>query len=482
MRRRRLVALVGITALSLGLRLFRLDADSFWHDEFLTWTNIEAPWSQLVPHVIKAEFIPPLYFAVLKIWSGIAGDGEFALRVPSVFFGTWTVFLLGRFVWRLAGPAAGCLASLLLAISPFHVYYSQEARPYALFALLILSTTMVLGRALEKQAKPAWNVYVALASLACYTHYFTVYFLAAQSLVVALFCIRQQKWRLGLSWVIAMAKVGFLYTPWIPCIFQHVWRNGDWLGTWLGTMYPLQQLETVGRTVLLHYYYGLLSDAFLLGVVLAIAAGLLLGFSKSTPGNEAWAFRLLVAMVLGPLMLAWLVSQFRPSLYPRYVIPILPPAMGMIAVSSWAWRRFGLRYAVGGFFACCLTVALADQMSHQHRPDMRGLAEHLAKNLQPGDGVYLEPWWEIHGLNYYMRDQAPPMVNYYVDASNKPGEVLDKRIARFKRIWHVKVYADPYGVEHMLDQRFSFQIVEPRYWRISIKIYTVSDAVNRSAK
>jgi len=171
--------LAGITLLALGLRLYRLDAQSIWLDEAICWRETQASWSNFLDTFFENECNPPLFFALMKLWTGAAGDGPMAMRLPAALFGTLTIPLLGAFVWRLAGPGAGCYAALLLAVSPFHIDFSQEARPYTLLPLLVLAATAALAWALETGGKKRWALYAFCALLASYTHYFTVHFLAA---------------------------------------------------------------------------------------------------------------------------------------------------------------------------------------------------------------------------------------------------------------------------------------------------------------
>lgn len=124
-----LLATITLTALFLGL--YRYNADSLWFDESLTCNHTRASWSGFLNSVVAAEQMPPLYFVLMKLWTGLAGDSEFALRLPSLLCGVLTVPLLGWFLWRLEGPEVGCMGALLLACSPFHIWYSQEARAYA---------------------------------------------------------------------------------------------------------------------------------------------------------------------------------------------------------------------------------------------------------------------------------------------------------------------------------------------------------------
>ncbi|HID28697.1 MAG TPA: hypothetical protein EYP19_01685, partial [Desulfobacterales bacterium] len=121
------IGLLLITLLALALRLYRLDGQSFWADEMSSLVSAAKPVPRLL-HDISNEIHPPGYHLTLKAWVGIFGIGEAGVRSLSVFFGLALVlltYLIGR---RISGEWAGLVAAFLAAISPFQVYYSQEAR------------------------------------------------------------------------------------------------------------------------------------------------------------------------------------------------------------------------------------------------------------------------------------------------------------------------------------------------------------------
>lgn len=125
------------------LRLFHLGTQSLWVDEAFTWTSagLGTPihWSDLVDNVHG-----PLYSLLLHAFCGLAGDSEWALRLPSALFGVATVPAMAWLAAEWLGPAAAVPAAWLAATSPFLVWYSQEARNYALLILCVCVATAAL--------------------------------------------------------------------------------------------------------------------------------------------------------------------------------------------------------------------------------------------------------------------------------------------------------------------------------------------------
>src|SRR3954453_11509327 len=149
----------GLTLGGAALRFATLGIQSYHHDEIVTATRIlPGNFKQAMEAVGSSESAPPLYYALAWLWTQLTGTGEFGLRSISALAGIATIpvaHLLAtalttpptglkpepgsgfRPVGRGRGPGrVGVVAAALVAVNPMLVWYSQEARGYALFALL----------------------------------------------------------------------------------------------------------------------------------------------------------------------------------------------------------------------------------------------------------------------------------------------------------------------------------------------------------
>ena len=199
------------------LRLYRLDALSLWVDEGNTVFDARLPWPALMGANGPFEPHPPLYFMLVKLMSVVAPE-MLAGRLVSLLAGVGTIgalYLLGA---RLAGPRAGLLAALTLALAPLHIWYSQEARPYALTALLVCASYLALLRLLERPGWPRLLGYAAVSALALYTEYSAVFALAPQLALVAIRARRRAR-AAGLA-MLGGAAAGLAFAPWLPQLLQ----------------------------------------------------------------------------------------------------------------------------------------------------------------------------------------------------------------------------------------------------------------------
>src|SRR3989338_6616149 len=189
-----------ILLIGLLLRLINLN-QSFWLDEAAQVIESSRPFFQQFD--LAADFHPPLYHLLLHFWLKI-GRSEIWIRFLSVILGfscLWYVYKLAKLKFK-EGPSL--TAALLLAVSAYHVYYSQEARPYILFSLLSLVSTYYL-------LKKNYAVFTAALIASLYSSYFTPLLLFGQGLAV--FFQKKKDLRLFIrSAVISL----FFFLPWLP--------------------------------------------------------------------------------------------------------------------------------------------------------------------------------------------------------------------------------------------------------------------------
>ena len=129
---------------AFALRLCRLDHQEIWGDEAHSAYVASLPLLSAVSP--RTETNPPLYHFLLYFWVGLTGFSVFALRFLSLVLGVLTVPLVYRLARLAFGEMVGLLAALLCAISPFQVYYSQEARMYALATFFTTLSMLLLAR------------------------------------------------------------------------------------------------------------------------------------------------------------------------------------------------------------------------------------------------------------------------------------------------------------------------------------------------
>lgn len=161
---------VGSIVLAALIRFQGLGWESLWGDEAATLGQASKP---TLHDVIYDGFggDPPLYQILLHEWFKAFGSSDIAARIPAAVFGVVcviAVYFAGR---SLVGSQLGALGALILAIMPYHIWYSQQVRSYSLFSIAGLGTFYFLHRATTTNRRADWLCLGAAAALLIHVHY-----------------------------------------------------------------------------------------------------------------------------------------------------------------------------------------------------------------------------------------------------------------------------------------------------------------------
>ncbi len=435
------VAIMAILLLAFGLRLFAIDRQDIWGDEaFSIWLS-----SQPLPQVIAggADTHPPLYPLSLYLWLRLAGSSPLAVRFLSAFIGTLTVAVVYPLGRHLFGRRAGWLATLLAAVSPVLVYYSQETRMYGLVTLLATASVYWAMRAERGSILP----YLFTTLAAAYTHYYAFFVVIAENLAIVPALFRRRRPGLG-RWLAAQGVMALAYLPWIAVQTGFLQgkasaRFAEWdLST---------ALRIVGETVRA-FSAGLAlpsTAAWAIAAVFltALLAGLLAVLRRPnsprpwSPGEGG----LIVACLLVPLFLAWAVNPIMPFFYPRYLLLIAPIFYLLAAwgVSAWGglqrpWSAVGAVLLLAGSAWGLYGYYTDDAYLKGHYGQMMAYVQAQAR---PGDALILanqlqRPLFEYYrpqGLDAYFF----PRQGILLEDPRTAGE-LEAIAARHPRLWLVR--------------------------------------------
>ena len=226
------IALLGIVLVGAFLRVFHLTAESIWLDEAFSVSISRLS----VPQIVQAaapDVHPPLYYFLLHYWMMVFGTSESAVRLPSVLFGVLAIpmiYLVGR---QLFNKEAGLVGALILALSSFNIYYSQEIRMYSLMVLLALLSMYFFWRFLQQSNLVSSVGYVLSTTLLMYTHNYGWFVVIAQNIyVVTLLLLSKNRAYKLKHWVALQAINLALFVPWMAVLIAQILRR-EAMVTWL---------------------------------------------------------------------------------------------------------------------------------------------------------------------------------------------------------------------------------------------------------
>ena len=373
-----------VLLLAAALRAGAIGRESLSYDESLTVATARVPDGQVLGSVVSHENLPPGYFLLINRWAHRFGTSDVSLRLPSAICGVLAVAAMCSLGQRLApagvGRATGLGAGLLLAVSRYHVAYSQQARPYSLEFLLCVLSCDLFARVAEGRRERRWAaIYVVVSAAALWAQPFAGLVLAAQGLfaVATRRAVRQT--------LLLQAAALLLYWPWLAHLARAYETGQPWM--------PVPSV----RFTLVRY-----ADT---GPILVVL-GLL-----SVAG--VWQMRrrpavLLAALVaVPPVWVPILLSTPNHVLFiPRYGIAALIGIIWLVAIGASGAGRF---LGAGLLLAACLLAApnLAHDLRRgttaEYRPDVKAAAAVVEAAARPGDSICVTDGQQANVFAVYAR-------------------------------------------------------------------------------
>lgn len=492
-----------------ALRLYRLGANSLWYDETVSLLLARAELYELLRHT-AGDVHPPLYYLLLHVWGRLAGWSEFSAAFFSLWFGT----LLIALVYRVARECTrvrlvALLAALLLALSPYNIWYSQEVRMYTVGAALGLLSVYFLRRMLarEKIFSRDFFAYVIFTVLGFYTLYYFIFLVVFQWLwfVGRVFQIENRKPKIA-SFLVSQLALVLFFLPWLPIAFRQAtdppvppWREFIPL--------PRVLLETWSALVL-----GQSVDPFVfapLTLLLLIPIGILLWRTwKSAIYNPQSAIRnpvspwFLFGYTFVPLAAIYLFSLWKPLYHVRYMFTYSPAfyilgAWALVDLTRRVTNRARVRggaspkilAGVGALLALVwLALTIFSLNNFWHNPqyakdDLRGAVNYIAEHWRPGDIIIVNAGYAYPALAYYFPEPLErvrltdypttrpsdhpivlmtgsiggsenlgwrdPQSDFYATTAEETRAALDRVLENSARVWMLRIYdtvVDPNGV------------------------------------
>jgi len=506
--------LAGTLLAAFALRIWLLGAQNIWWDEGLAIWAARQGWARMTLWT-ASDVHPPIYFWLLKAWVSLAGESEFAARFISLACAMVTVaatYPLGRI---LLGKRVAALATVLLAFSRFHVWWSQEMRMYivaTMWGVLSLYTLLRWLRAegwlwSERGARHRAPLveaafYVATTAAGLYTLYLFVTIILIENLFVLylLFSLRRKgRPRFLPRWVLAQLVTLALFVPWLVLAFTHM-RSWSVATPFDFTVFLrlYATLLTLGISTYIERYTWLVAPFF---AIIALAGawvgtrlrrevrgsahsqgeGLPTDDAWELPGGEGSGTRIAsMALLLGlflvvPSLVVYVLTRpralfYAPRVEARYLILFAPAFMLLLAWSLALLRRWmrwlGLLALI--FVAVVFLWTLPAHYAGRYlRDEYQTMVRIIAAYAEPGDAVVLVsgsryaifdyyygrlPDGPVRPPEYYLPQRAPQVTAETVESELAP------LVVEHPRLWLAQVGAlleDPQGlVAKWLDDRY----------------------------
>jgi 4-amino-4-deoxy-L-arabinose transferase-like glycosyltransferase len=375
-RRTETILLAAILLLAAGLRLYGLGRESLWFDEAASVRIVRQDFATMFASIKDDERIPPLHYLILHAWVRVLGHAEWSVRLPSALAGIGAVWVLHALTKRLFGVAPALVAALLLAVAPFQIQYSQEARSYSLMLLLSLASCLLFVRLLDtEKPKPSLDAsYILASAAALYSHLYALFTLIAQGIAYTAAWLSADKPLLGFRrWVVTQIGVIALFLWWLPTTVR--WARSVGSGFWVEPM-TVRDLFTTYAT----YAGGTGAVMFLL----ALAAIGVIAQRHSLRGVT-----LMLSLATLPVVVPIVVSILtKPTFTPRYGI-VAPAAL--YALAGCGVAALGNRIVQVVVALSLAGLSVQGLRAIPDKPDWRGTVAHVETVVRPGDYIAMTP-------------------------------------------------------------------------------------------
>jgi mannosyltransferase len=369
-------ALAGLGFL-LGLSAYVRTRDlgaSLWIDEGISAGIASHPAGE-IPVLLRQDGSPPAYYLLLHAWTEIAGTGEAALRAPSLLFGLLTIPLALWAGRSLFGREAGWICAAGAAVVPFLTTYAQEARMYALVALLSVAATAAFLHAFAFRRRRYVPAFAVVLALLLYTHYWAL-FLALGTLAalaaVAVAAPRAQRKQLVFDGTAAVGGAMLAFAPWLPTLAFQVRHTG---APWSNPPPPVA-----------------------LAAALALVAAAAVVGKLGAAGPESSALRALAVLAGVTLAAGWVSATLEPAWASRYLAVLVGP---LLLLGGAVLARLG---PLGIVAAVAVLCAWLVDVGPGAKSNVAGASAALSARLEPGDLVVSTQPEQVPVLAHYLPD------------------------------------------------------------------------------
>lgn len=431
-KHRRKILIFLILCLGISLRFYNLGKQSLWFDEAITYFRAVLGFTEIIKNSYGWDVHPPTYYLIISFIIQL-GNSEFLLRLFSALCGIAALPLFYSLTNSILGKRHAITATLFLALSVFHIRYSQEARVYSLFFLTSLISFMFFYKAMLYQHKKDWLVWAGISILNFYVHYFSLILLTSQIVLYLLYLIfmgkkqiKQHKWFI---WAFLLILIGHL--PQFFFFFRQTAAKLNASNSYPHAIPPLYFLLIFGKNLInpVDLPSLFLNRNIKYFIALFIILGIVAGWNKHKK-----QFLINILIIIISLLLSWISSFFIyfGSGY-RYLIFLIIPylllltlsvsSLSSVIVNMWTIIFIKAKgksvknlqkYSYTGLLIILVAVNLYTIIYYfkiQQKPDWQKGIYRLKEYNSENTTLISIPEWGDYAIRYYLKQLSYEKIN-----------------------------------------------------------------------
>jgi hypothetical protein len=453
--------LIGILVLASIIRFYHLDYQSVWIDEIHTLNEANPAFSlsELYSAVLSSDPHPPLYFIFMHYVFLIFGYTTFVLRAFSAIVGIASVlgiYYLGKEVFN---KKAGVYAAILLTINYFHLTYSQEGRMYALLFLATVLSFYFLVKMIKNLTLKSAVIYTLFSVLMIYCHFFALFTLVSQYLILFFFILRPYK-ATGKKMLGYCMATGFatllLYLPTYSIFKKGAERSSIWIDMPTMDVYTQIFKDFFGQSEIVLFFIIILILTFFLHLFKEKGSETF----YVDPDKDKLTFAFLILFTwIGITLLLPLIRSYTalPMLINRYFISIIPAILIVVSIGLYYIRNQVVRYLILGVivvFSFTDIILVKKYYNTITKTQFREVSNYLINNNNNNDPVVSNLGWYFP---YFLNN-----TNVKTTIVDKPlvalvNEMMSDSIEKFP-FWYIDAHSRalevPENIKTYLDKNF----------------------------
>ncbi len=390
---------------------------SLWHDEAFSVLMLRYPWHEMF-YRLGLDVHPPMYYIALRLWHYVFGDSMLSLRGFSIFFGTLTIPAGYLFIKQaFQSQKVALWAAFLLAISPFELTFSSDARMYTFGGFFAIMAAYFLIKALRSEKCQYYLGFAISTAIIILTHYYLLFTAAAMGLyaLIYLFKTYRLQFKKYLPLVLSYILVFAAFAPWLKTF---LWQLGSVTGSyWIPDMTRWSIPSTLW-SILIGFANDTSKSSTQIWLVVTTLFTLyfLFRFIRKNQQTEKWLVVLLIILPFVGSALFYLKSitcvhtigslscHGRSVYQDRYFL--YAALFYTMAFAAWLSQ---IKYKKIGYGLLIIYTILNIAAIHNNwkglnlpeHPGMNGAAKFLGANVEPGQNIFLGTSFEFFNYKYY---------------------------------------------------------------------------------
>ncbi len=412
MEKKWLIILLSIICIGSFLRIYKLANQSFWIDEATAiQKSRELPSLDNLESWVIHWMSPPFYNLQLHFWILLFGENEFAVRSLSVVFGVLTILLVYIVGVDLFNKKTALFSALVMAISPCHIGFCQDAKIYAVLSFLGLLSVYLCYKTLFSKKRLYWLIYFLITTLMLYTHNWAVFLLISENIFFLLIKKRRSNTN---KYLLSQLFIGLCYLPWLPFLFRQTTSLRMYVTVPLTNIYTIPMLLSVYSGKIIHLGESLYNVGPFPSVIGVSLYGLLFFLGLSVDGQKQiskyyfWKSKetlLLASCFFLTLGIPFLYGLKFPVFSTRYTLIVFPLFCLFVGKGLSKINFFRGQVLIIFVLLFISSFTLHKYYYYFNKSYDRQLTNYVVQNLDENDFIVIAPNW-IGGTfeHYYYKN------------------------------------------------------------------------------